>query len=157
MKILTLCLLLTLAAQTLCRAEITRLPADTRKALQDTSRFQQILKVADLPPGIVALCTYNTGMADPGKEWEAGDLNPKENLPGRCLIWAATDKDYYVVHYESGGVSGPRCHLLIARLKPGDKNPTFIWHAIGGRLKDLNAALDAIANNQLKDDPRIHR
>ena len=153
MKILALCLLITSAAQTLCRAEI---PADTRKALQDTSRFQQVVKVADLPPEIVALCTYNTGMADPGKEWQASDiLTGDKNLPGRCLIWAAT-KIYYVVHYESGGIA-PRCHLLIARLKTGDKKPTFIWHAVGGRLKDLNAALNAIDNNQLNDNPRIRR
>jgi|SRR5579862_915736 len=156
MKTIAFCLLLTLVAQTLCRAEITRLPADTRKALQDTSRFQQIVKVAALPSGIVALCTYSNKMADPGKEWNVGDMDPNFKLPSRCLIWAATDKDYYVVHYESGGIA-PRHHLLIARLKPGDKSFTLIWHGVGGSLKDLNAALNAIDNNQLNDDPRIRR
>ena len=157
MRISAILLLLIFTLQGVCRGEITELASADRKTLQDASRFHEIHAVAKLPAGIVATCADRNGkLADPGKKWNVGDAILDPAVPRKRLIWAATDNDYYVVHYEKGGL-GHSYHLLVAGLKPGNETPTFVWHAVGGQLKDLATAFAAIAKHKLDDGPAYPR
>src|SRR5690348_9701135 len=101
MKLCAICFLLTLAIQIRCGADVTRLPFEHRRVLEDSSRFRQILATTNLPPAILALCADAAGrLADPGGKWEATDVISDPSLPRKRLIWAAAAGEYYVVHYE---------------------------------------------------------
>jgi hypothetical protein len=56
MKRIGICLLLAAGIQSSCIAEVTKLPIEHRKVLEDSSRFREILAAAKLPPAIIALC-----------------------------------------------------------------------------------------------------
>ena len=145
-------LLAMMAIPSWCSAEVTRLPEKDRQALKDVSRFREIHTVTNLPQAVVTLCADHKGrMADPGQKWQVSDAIIDDRLPERRLIWAATDDDYYVVHYESGGFAHTY-HILVARLKRGDEKATFVWHGVGKPLKDFKAFAAAIANNKLDDE-----
>ena len=58
--------------------------------------------------------------------------------------------DYYVVHYERGGIAHS-FHILVAKLPKGDGKPKIIWQAVGRQLKDYAAFLDALRNGKLDD------
>src|SRR5262245_44996569 len=124
---LVLYLLVSMAFQTFCLADVTKLPADDQKLLRHASRFHDIHYATNLPPAIFALCADFKGrLAEPGQKWEITDVITDEKLPTKRLIWAVTDGDYYVVHYERGGYAHS-FHLLVARLKAGASKPSFIW------------------------------
>ena len=149
MKRISLYILLALAFQGFCFADVTKLPADDQKVLRDESRFHEIHAAANLPPAVFALCADNAGrLAEPGQKWEATDVIMDDKLPRKRLIWAATDGDYYVVHYERGG-PGHSFHVLVAKLKDGKQS--FVWYGVGRHLKDFRAFLDAVASNKLDD------
>jgi hypothetical protein len=152
MKRLAQCLLAIMAIQSICLADVTKLPAADQKVLRDISRFHEIHSVTNLPPIIFALCVDGKGrLAEPGQNWEATDVITDDKLPTKRLIWAFTDGDYYVVHYERGGYAHS-FHVLVAKLKVGDSKPSFIWRGVGfEQLKDFKAFLDAVANNSLDD------
>jgi len=141
-----------LSLQSPCHADPTKLSKEDKKALQEVTRFQSISAVTNLPSAIVQLCAdLNGSLADPGHKWEPADYISDPKLPRHRLIWANADGNYYVVHYESGG----RAHifrLLVARMKEGDKRPSFVWRGFGGELKDFTAFAEALANNKLADD-----
>jgi hypothetical protein len=148
MKHLVLCLLCAIGTQSLCCAEVTKLSADDRKALQDSSRFREIRSTRDLPGAIVALCGNN--VAEPGQNWNATDVVSDPNLPGKRLIWAAIGGEYYVMHYERGGIAHTY-HILVAKLVKGDAKPTVVWQAMGGPFKDYGAFLQALRSGKLDD------
>src|SRR5262245_55258718 len=116
MKHIVLFLLYAIAAHSLCSADVTKLPAEDRNVLQDSSRFHEIHSTSDLPAAIVALCGSKLG--DPGEKWNATDSILDPTLPGKRLIWAAIGGDYYVVHYERGGIAHTY-HVLVAKLAKG--------------------------------------
>ncbi len=146
-----LCALLTIAIQSVCYADITKLPAEDRKALLDASRFHEVHFTKDLPPAIVALCVDDKGkLADPGQNWNATDAVTDPTLPWKRLIWAAVGSDYYVVHYERGGIDHS-FHILVAKLTTSDAKPRIVWHAVGHQLKDYAAFLDALRSGKLDD------
>jgi hypothetical protein len=91
MRQLTLCLLLTSAIQTLCYADVTKLPAEDRRVLLDASRFQEVHATTKLPSAILALCDGGGDgkLAEPGQNWNATDVITDPTLPGKRLIWAA--------------------------------------------------------------------
>src|SRR6516162_677942 len=123
MKFFGICLLLTLAIENVCLAEVTKLPAEDRKVLEDSSRFREIRATTNLPPAIVALCAdFNGRLAEPGQKWEATDVISDRPLPRKRLIWAAVADEYYVVHYERGGI-GHSFHFLVATLAKGEQKP----------------------------------
>jgi hypothetical protein len=106
MKNIGVYLLFAIAIQNLCYAEITKLSADNRSVLQDSARFHEVHSTSDLPAAIVALCTGgNSRLAEPGQKWNATDAIIDPTLPGKRLIWAAVGGDYYVIHYERGGIA----------------------------------------------------
>jgi hypothetical protein len=71
-------------------------------------------------------------------------------LPGKRLIWAAVGGDYYVVHYERGGIAHT-FHIMVAKLPKDGAKPKAVWRAIGGPFKDCQAFLDALRSGKLDD------
>jgi hypothetical protein len=151
MKNLSLCLLFAVAIQGLCYADVTKLSSEDRKALQDSSRFHEVHSTKDLPPAVVALCVDDNGkLADPGQNWNATDAVTDPTLPWKRLIWAAVGGDYYVVHYERGGIVHS-FHVLVAKLTKNEPKPKGIWQAVGRPLKDYATFLDSLRNGNLDD------
>jgi hypothetical protein len=148
MKQLVLCLLCVVASQSLCRADVTKLAANDRKILQDSSRFREVHSTSELPGSVIALC--GDKVAEPGQNWNATDSISDPTLPAKRLIWAAIGRDYYVVHYERGGIAHTY-HVLVAKLANGEGKPKIIWQAIGGPFKDYAAFLGALRAGKLDD------
>jgi hypothetical protein len=148
MKDIIIYLLCAVAAHSLCSADATKLPGEDRKVLQDSARFHEVHSTSDLPPAIVTLC--GSKLAEPGRKWNATDVIMDATLPGKRLIWAAVGSDYYVVHYERGGIAHT-FHVLVAKLVNGEAKPKVVWSAIGGPFKDYEAFLDALRSGKLDD------
>jgi hypothetical protein len=143
-------LLFAVAIQSWCCGDVTKLPAEDRRALQDSSRFHEVHSTGDLPAAIVALCADDGRLAEPGQKWNATDAITDPTLPGKRLIWAAVDGEYYVVHYERGGIAHT-FHVLVATLTKNNTKPKVIWRGVGGPLKDYAAFLIALRNGKLDD------
>ena len=150
MKHLVLYLLCVVATQSLCCANVTKLSADDRKVLQDSSRFHEVHSTGDLPPAILALC--GDKLAEPGQNWNATDVISDPNLPAKRLIWAAIGGDYYAVHYERGGIAHTY-QVLVAKIAKGETKPKMIWQAMGGPFNDYAAFLQALRIGKLDDRP----
>jgi hypothetical protein len=106
MKHVTFCTVFIVVVQSLCCADVTKLSAEDRKVLQDSSRFHEVHSTSDLARAIIALCAGDAGkIAEPGEKWNATDAIIDPGLSGKRLIWAAVGGDYYVVHYERGGIA----------------------------------------------------
>jgi len=152
MKNLSLCLLLTAAIQSLCYADVTKLPAEDRKVLQEASRFYEVRATTDLPSAILALCDGGGDgrLAEPGQKWNATCVITDPTLPGKRLIWAAVGSEYCVVHYERGGIAHT-FHILVAKLGRDDAKPRLVWRGVGGPFKDYAAFLDALRTAKLND------
>jgi hypothetical protein len=152
MKFLSLCLLLSVAIQSVCCADVSNLSGDDRKVLLDASRFHEVRITANLPSTILAPCGGggDAKLAEPGQTWNATDAITDPTLPGKRLIWAAVGGDYYVVHYERGGIAHT-FHILVAKLTKRDAKPKMIWRAVGGPFKDYAAFLGALRNAKLDD------
>jgi hypothetical protein len=148
MKPASVYLLLCGLIASLCWAGVTRLPVEDRSVLQDPSRFHEVHSTSQLPAAVVALC--GSELAEPGGKWNATDSIIDPTLPGKHLIWAATGGEYFVVHYERGGVAHSY-HILVARRAGGDTNPKVIWRAVGGPFKDYPGFVDALRSGKLDD------
>jgi hypothetical protein len=139
------------AIHNLCCADITKLPSEDRKVLQDSSRFHEAHSTRDLPPAVVSLCVDDKGrLADPGQNWNPTNAITDPTLPWKRLIWAAVGGDYYVVYYERGGIDHS-FHIVVARLTKDDSKSKLIWRAIGGPFKDYAAFLNALRSGKLND------
>jgi hypothetical protein len=149
---LGLYMLFAIAIPSLCCADVTKLAAEDRKALLDASRFHEVRSTTNLPRAILALCDGGGDgeLTEPGQKWNATDAIIDPTLPGKRLIWAAVGGDYYVIHYERGGIAHT-FHILAARLTKNDPKPKVIWRAAGGPLKDYGAFLVALRNAKLDD------
>jgi hypothetical protein len=151
MKRVGIPMILAMVLQSLCIADITKLPTDQRKVLENSSRFRKVRSTTNLPPSIVTLCEDDTGkLAEPGQNWHATDLIGEAPLPRKRLIWAAVGGEYYVVHYERGG-RGHSFHIMVATLAKGEQKSKVIWRGIGNQLKDYKAFLDALRSGNLDD------
>jgi hypothetical protein len=147
MKRFSFCIVFTAALGSLCFADVANLPAEDRKALQDSSRFHEVHSTSDLPVAIIALCADNGRLAEPGQKWNATDAIIDPTLPGKRLIWAAVGGEYYVVHYERGGIAHT-FHVLVAKLTQNDAKPKVVLGAVGGPLKDYAAFLVALRSGK---------
>jgi hypothetical protein len=152
MNHISLYLLFAVAIQSLCCADVTKLPAEDRTALLDASRFNEVRATSNLPLAILALCDGGGDgkLAEPGQNWNATCVITDPTLPGKRLIWAAAGDKYYVVHYERGGIAHT-FHVLVATLTRGDAKPKVVWRGVGGPLKDYAAFLDALRTGKLDD------
>jgi hypothetical protein len=154
-------LLCVVAIQSLCCADVAKfatanppgggLPAADRKTLEDSSRFHEIHSTSDLPPAIVAICGGDkNNLAEPGGKWNPTDVVMDATLPSKRLIWAAKGGDYYVVHYERGGIAHT-FHILVAKLVNDDAKPKIVWSAMGRPFKDYAAFVQALRSGKLDD------
>jgi hypothetical protein len=135
----------------LCCGDVTKLSAEDRGVLENTSRFHEVHSTSDLPPAVVALCTGDNGkIAEPGQKWNATDAIIDPTLPGKRLIWAAVGGEYCVVHYERGGIAHT-FHVLAAKLPKDGAKPKPVWRAIGGPFKNYAAFVDALRTGKLND------
>jgi hypothetical protein len=150
MKHLRLYVLLGVAMQSLCYANVTKLSPEDRSMLRDSPRFHEVHSTNDLPAAIVTFCAEDGRLAEPGQKWNATDSIMDPTLPGKRLIWAAVGGEYYVVHYERGGIAHT-FHVLVARLTKNDAKPKVVWRAVGRLLKDYTAFLDALRSGKLDD------
>lgn len=152
MKHLTLHLLFFTAIQSLCYADVTKLPAEDRKVLQDSARFHEVHSTSALPSAILSLCDGGGDgkLAEPGQKWNATCVITDPSLPGKRLIWATVGDGYYVVHYERGGIDHS-FHILVAKLTKNDAQPKVVWRAVGAPLKDYAAFLDTLRSGKLHD------
>ena len=142
MKHITFCTVFMVVVQSLCCADVTKLSAEDRKVLQDSSSFREVHSTSDLPSPIVAVCAGDKNkLAEPGGKWNATDSIIDPTLPGKRLIWVAIGRDYHVVHYERGGIAHT-FHVLIAKLAKGEEKPKVAWSAVGGPFKDYAAFLN---------------
>lgn len=151
MKRLSVYLLIAAMIQNVGYGDVTKLSAENRRALQDASRFHEVHSVKDLPPAVVALCVGDKDrLAEPGQNWNATDSITDPTLPNKRLIWAEVGYDYYVIHYERGGIAHS-FHILVAKLSKEDTKPKVIWKALGGPFKNYIAFLDALRTGKLDD------
>jgi hypothetical protein len=145
-------LLVVMVVQSVCFADVTKLPADDQKALRDVSRFHEIHAATNLPPAVFAFCADHKGrLAGPGQKWEVSDVITDATPPQKRMIWAVADGSYFVVHYESGGYAHG-FHVLVAKLEAENGKPSFVWHGVSfDSIKDFRAFLDALASKKLDD------
>ncbi|HEU0208931.1 MAG TPA: hypothetical protein VFQ78_08110 [Candidatus Udaeobacter sp.] len=130
---------------------MTKLSAEDRNALESTSRFHEMHSTSDLPPAVLALCSAGNGkMADPDQKWNATDAIIDPSLPGKRLIWAATGGEYYIVHYERGGIAHT-FHILVVQLTNGETQSKVVWRAVGGPFTDYTAFVQALRAGKLDD------
>ena len=143
--------LFAVAVASLCFADVTRLSSQDRGVLQESLRFHEVYSTSDLPAAVVALCTNRVGnLAEPGGKWNATDAISDPTLPAKRLIWAAIGDEYYVVHFERGGIAHT-FHILVAKLTKGDSQPKVVWRAVGGPFENYAAFLDALRSGKLDD------
>jgi len=110
--------------------------------------------MSEVPPDVLVLCFDVKGrMADIGGQWEASDVITNDTLPRKRLIWAGVYRDYYLLHYESGG-RGHSFHVLLAQTRAGAR-ADVLWRAVGEKYSDVAAFRKALTNNQLDDDPKF--
>jgi len=116
--------LLSGVATQICYADVTKLSSEDRKNLEKASQFHEIHSTTNLPSTILSLCDGGGDgkLAEPGQKWNATDAIIDPTLPGKRLIWAAVGGDYYVVHYERGGIAHT-FHVLVAKLAKADAKP----------------------------------
>ncbi len=123
-----------------------------RRALESASRFHEVHSASDLPPAVLALCDGGGDgqLAEPGQNWNATDAITDPTLPGKRLIWAAVGGEYYVVHYERGGIAHTY-HILFAKLAKNDAKPKVFSRAVGGPFKDYGEFLNGLRTGRLDD------
>ena len=145
--ILPLFILLTLPVFALAD---NKLSPEQQKIFADASRFRTIHASSNLPPAVVKLCADGHGrFAEPGRAWNVGDAIIDDTLPASRLIWGATDGDYYVVHFEHGGIAHSFL-ILIVNTKPDAAKPAVILQAYSVHLlKNYNAFIQAIQAGKL--------
>ena len=73
-----------------------------------------------------------------------------QRFRANASFWAAISGEYYVVHYERGGIAHTY-HILIAKIANDNGKPKLIWRAVGGPFKDYAAFLNGLRNGKLDD------
>jgi hypothetical protein len=134
----------------LAAVTLTKLSPERLKALGEVKHFHSVYTKTNLPPAIVVLCADQKGrLAEPQQKWQVTDVILDDTLPFNRLIWAATDGEKYVVHYECGGI-GHSFRILVAILKRGDSKPTVLWCGVGsGRLNSFQSFVSALEGDKL--------
>ena len=135
----TLTLLLPIAAhakhpkappQPTISSDQTLTPEDREHLLNDT--FTVVKAVREIPTPVQdILFRYGAmaldGMADPGKQWQAGDIVGVKPLPFRRLILAANSAGYSLIYDEHGGIAHYE-QASLYRLTQG--KATLVWQAM---------------------------
>ena len=144
-------LMVVMVVQTICFADVTSCLQMTRRHYV-TLHGSMNSATTNLPPALFAFCADHNGrLAGPGQKWEVSDVITDAKLPQKRMIWAVTDGNYYIVHYESGGYAHS-FHVLVAKLAADHSKPSFVWHGVCfDPLKDFRAFVDALPTKKLDD------
>ncbi len=149
-------LLLVLSLTSPVQAQITKLSRNDRIALEQRSTIKMLSSTEDFPPEVVSACRTVTGdhqfwLAKPGARFQATDVvRGLWTLPRRRLIWIAHIGDYFVVHYEYGGI-GLSNHVLVVRSDSRFHSANVVWSAVGPRLASYSEFIKAVGENKLDD------
>ncbi|HMF08207.1 MAG TPA: hypothetical protein VKJ00_03655, partial [Thermoanaerobaculia bacterium] len=89
-------------------------------------------------------------MAEPTQPYQATDeIAPGPPLPGRRLIFAASDEGLCVIHYERGGIA--HVYEIMAFTLSKGAPPELAWSALTrGKLEDLEALRRAVAEDKIR-------
>ena len=134
-------------------AEVTKLSSELKEILIDSSRFHEINTVKNLPTEVVSLIVgQGNKLADRGQKWEPSDAIQVDkygrHLPTERFIWAVTDEEYYIVHYERNAALAPRPPaLVIIHFVKGEAK--ILWGGTSYYVKSFKDFLSAL------DDPNI--
>jgi hypothetical protein len=128
-------------------------PADRKRLSAAT--LKSATKTSAIPPEVRKAFAAMVGqtsfeMAEPTQPFQVGDdIAPGPPLPGRRLIFTASDEGLCVIHYERGGVA----HLfegVAFELSKGEP-PKLAWAALfEGKLPDVDALRQAVATGKLR-------
>jgi len=116
-------------------------PEDRQHLLNDT--FTVVKTVNELPASVHDLLFQHVtssldGMADPGEEWQEGDVVGPKLLPFRRLVLAANSAQYSLVYSEQGGFAYQQ-RIFLYRLAGGHARLILqAWIAPSARLLDFN-------------------
>ena len=128
-------------------------PAD-RKRLQ-ASTLRVWTKTAEIPEEVrkaFAALVHQPAfkMAEPTQPFQAtDDIAPGPPLPGRRLIFAASDEGLCVIHYERGGIA--HVYEIMAFALSKGAPPELAWSALTrGKLEDLEALRRAVAEDKIR-------
>jgi hypothetical protein len=144
-------------------ADVQHLDAGVRHAIL-TERFAVVRRVASIPHAVMAEASAARGpeyatppieFAEPGAPFQSTDVIMTPRLPGRRLIVAWSSPDWYVLHYEVGGVAHTY-HVAAFSLRNG--HARFVWHAqLRGALANLDALRRLIRSGDTSLDDSYRR
>jgi hypothetical protein len=149
-------LLFALSLTTTVDACITKLSHADRIALEQQPTIKMLFSTGELPAAVISACATVTAdhqfwLAKPGDRFQASDVvGGLGSLPRRRLIWIARLADYFVVHYEYGGI-GLGYHVLVVHSDSRFHSANVVWSAVGPRLASYNDFIKAIGQNKLDD------
>ena len=128
-------------------------PADRKRLQAPTLRLST--KTAEIPEQVrkafAALVHQPVfEMAEPTQPFQATDhIAPGPPLPGRRLIFAASDDGLCVIHYERGGYA--HVYEVVAFTLSKGAPPELAWSALSyGKLEDLEALRKAVAEDKMR-------
>lgn len=131
-----------------------QLSTDERQHILD-GQFRVVSVTDDIPARLKkAFCRIarqqSFAMANPGQNYQVGDVIFDASLPRRRLIFAGTSEDKRFVHYERGG-RGVGYYVVVLQLDPhGDAH--FLWGGAGGnRAKNLEQLRKMVAAGQFSN------
>jgi hypothetical protein len=136
----------------------TALSGEIPKALKEIEEAvpeKYIMKTCDIPdPVKIAFGNEMPGkiftMADSGKDWNKTDVVHDQSLPFRRLVWAVKIRDYYVIHYEEGGIVYRACYMVASTERKSMKC-SVIWSATSPNIsKDYLTFIKNLKKGYLK-------
>lgn len=139
---LSLCSFLLVALTASVHADITQLSKADRTALEHPATIKMLFSTTHLPSAVTAVCAGVTSdhqfwLANPGQRFQETDVViGLWRLPARRLIWIAQLPNYFVVHYEYGGL-GLSNHILVVHRGAASRKPGLVWAAAGDRYRQL--------------------
>ena len=156
---LAITVLLALALPLEIRSEVTHLSESARSALEHPDGFTQVNRVESIPKDVlrtVAEASHDPKfrLADPGQDWQETDVVVFPSLPGRRLRFAASSSQYWLLHYELGGI-GHSYHLLLAQVQPGASR--LVWRAVVSKAIPSKQDIPrALASGDISDTLDAH-
>jgi hypothetical protein len=138
-----------------CHAQ-SSLSSAQRSTLRDSTRFALLAESDRLPPAIIALCADADGrLAFQRERWTLGDVRIG-NWPRRRVIWAARNKELFVVHLEQGGFAHTH-YIIVAETQQIQSDYRLLWQAVGPRLRDYQDFVEAMKSDDFQSEPASHR
>ncbi len=117
-------------------AQITHLDPSVRHAIM-SGHYVVKYRLHDMPLAVMTAASAARDpkvakspliMADAGGPFQATDVIVIRRLPGYRLIAAYGSDDYWIMHYEVGGVAHTY-HVAVFAAQPQAAAAQFLWHA----------------------------